>query len=214
MKTRSKTAGAPPWSNDTRSDSKAGTPGRQPGARAEAERVGHAAVGTCHAPAEQARSDVLALRGEVAGEAAELQDVVVDRRRGDEGAEAVTARDQVLALEHLERLAQGHERHAEALCELALVVEPRARREAAGMDAVAQRLGDAVVTRHPCVHADSSCGVLELRSENNAAGAPTEASESNDERDLGATTVMAAIVRPAAGRPQEVPGWGDRLRKR
>src|SRR5207244_689523 len=74
------------------------------GARAEAERVGHAAVGARHAPAEQTRGDVLALRGEVAGEAAQLQDVVVDRRRGDEGAEAVTARDQVLTLEHLERL--------------------------------------------------------------------------------------------------------------
>jgi len=175
------------------------------GARAEAERVGHAAVGARHAPAEQTRGDVLALRGEVAGEAAQLQDVVVDRRRGDEGAEAVTARDQVLTLEHLERLAQRHERHPEALRELALVVEPRPRREAAGVDAVAQRLGDAVVTRHPCVHGDSSVGVLELRAARIVAGAPNGTNESNDERDLGATAVTGGIVRPGPEGPQEDP---------
>src|SRR5262245_62768263 len=52
---------------------------------------------------------VLALGREIAGEAAELEDVVVDRRRGDERAEPVAARDEVLALEELERLAKGHE---------------------------------------------------------------------------------------------------------
>jgi len=92
---------------------------------------------------------VLALGREIPGEAAELEDVVVDRGRGDERPETVAARDQVLALEELERLPQRHQRDAEALRELALVVEPRAGRELAPPDPLAQRLGDAVVARDP-----------------------------------------------------------------
>ena len=107
------------------------------GARAETERIGHAAIGARHASTELVRGHVLALRREVAGEAAKLQDVVVDRRRRDEGAETMTASDQILALEQFQRLPQRHERHAEALRELALIVEPRARREATGVNAVA-----------------------------------------------------------------------------
>jgi len=140
----------------------------------QANVAGDAAIGARHAPAQQPRGDVLALRGELAREATQLEDVVVDRGRGHEGAETVTARDEVLALEHLERLAQRHEGHAEGLRERALVVEPGAGREAATVDTVAQRLGDAVVPRHPCVHADSSVGVLELRAKDIAAGAPME----------------------------------------
>ena len=49
----------------------------------------------------------------------------------------MAARDQILALEQFQRLTQRHERHAEALRELALVVEPGARREATGVNAVA-----------------------------------------------------------------------------
>jgi hypothetical protein len=42
------------------------------------------------------------------------------------------------------------------------------------MDAVAQRLGDAVITRDAYVHADSSVGVLELYAASRTARAPTE----------------------------------------
>src|SRR2546427_413751 len=82
-------------------------------------------------------------------EAAQLEKVVVDRGRGDERPETVAARDEVLALEELERLAQRHERHGEALRELALIVEPGAGRERAAPDPFAQRLGDAVVAWDP-----------------------------------------------------------------
>src|SRR5262250_1629451 len=168
MNTRSKTTGAPPASYETRSDSNAGSPARQPRSRASrrpsrtAETVSLARVMTrpslnsrtwcsgvsarsaritsspsgggrnercrligCASTslsrsststrgrpvrrseprAEQPRRDVLALGREIAGEAAELEDVVVDRRGGDERAEPVAARDEVLALEELERLA-------------------------------------------------------------------------------------------------------------
>src|SRR2546428_150603 len=85
----------------------------------------------------------------LAAAAAQLEDVVVDRGRGDERPETVAARDEVLALEELERLAQRHERHGEALRELALIVEPGAGRERATPDPFAQRLGDAVVAWDP-----------------------------------------------------------------
>ena len=102
---------------------------------------------------------MLALGREVAGETPELEDVVVDRRRGDERAEPVLPRDQVIALEQLERLPQGHERNAEAPRELSLIVESGARRELAATDPFAQRLRDAVVARNAsaelAVHPDA-----------------------------------------------------------
>src|SRR5262249_29569383 len=100
---------------------------------------------------QKARRDVLTLGREIAGEAAELEDVVVDRRRGDERPETVAPRDEVLALEELESLPQRHERDPEALRELSLIVEPGARREQPVADLVAQRLGDLVVARDPTV---------------------------------------------------------------
>ena len=100
----------------------------------EAQRLGDAPVRRREPRAQEPRRDVLALGREIAGEAAELQDVVVDRRRGDERAEPVATRDEMLALEQLERLAEGHERHAEALRELALIVEPRAGGKLAAAD--------------------------------------------------------------------------------
>src|SRR3989442_7305368 len=118
-------------------------------AGSETERVGHAAVGDREPGGEEPRRDVLALGREVPGEAAQLEDVVVDRGRGDERPETVATRDEVLALEELERLAQRHERHGEALRELALIVEPGAGRERAAPDPFAQRLGDAVVAWDP-----------------------------------------------------------------
>src|SRR5207244_12566865 len=75
-----------------------------------------------------------------------------DRRPRHERPEAVAPRDQVLALEQLERLAQGHERHAEALGEAALVVEPGAGTERALADPRAQRSGDLVVAGEAAVH--------------------------------------------------------------
>src|SRR5438045_1909601 len=117
---------------------------------------------------------MLALRGQITREPTQLKDVVVDRGCGHEGAETVAARDEILTLEQLQRLAQRHQGHAEGLRERPLVVEPGAGHEAAAMNAVAQRLGDAVIPRHPCVHADSCVGVLELRAKDHAAGAPTE----------------------------------------
>src|SRR6266850_8127416 len=91
----------------------------------EPQRRGDTPVGRREPRPQQPGCDVLTLGREVAGEATELEDVVVDRRCRDERPEPVTARDQVLALEQLQCLAQGHERDAEALRELALVVEPR-----------------------------------------------------------------------------------------
>src|SRR5882724_13280 len=209
MKTRSKTTGAPPWSNDTRSDSKAGTPARQPSSRAS--RSPSRTADTL----SRARSMVMpslnssTWRSGVVPRSAfsTSSPTAVERNERwrligwpstsrSRSSCTTPARDQVLTLEHLERRAQRHERHPEALRELALVVEPRPRREAAGVDAVAQRLGDAVVTRHPCVHGDSSVGVLELRAARIVAGAPNGTNESNDERDLGATAVTGGIVRP------------------
>src|SRR5205085_5576835 len=56
----------------------------------EAERPRLAPRAADELAAEQARGDVLALRGEIAREPPELEDVVVDRRRGDERPEAVS----------------------------------------------------------------------------------------------------------------------------
>src|SRR5712692_6114206 len=120
-------------------------------ARPEPERAGDTVVGHEELRPDQARRHVLALGLEVAGEPAELQDVVVDGGRRDERPEAVTARDQVLALEQLERLPQRHQRHAEALREPSLVVEPGAGPERALTDPRAKRLGDPVVARDPRV---------------------------------------------------------------
>src|SRR2546428_4214231 len=122
------------------------------GGRAEPEGVGDVVVGAREPRSEEARRHVLAFGREVACEAAELEDVVVDRRRRHERPEAVAPRDQVLALEQLERLAQGHERHAEALGEAALVVEPGAGTERALADPRAQRSGDLVVAGEAAVH--------------------------------------------------------------
>src|SRR5213594_185169 len=115
----------------------------------ELQRLRDAPVGRGEPRPQEPRRDVLALGREIPGEAAQLENVVVDRGRGDERPETVAARDEVLALEELERLPQRHERDAEALRELALVVEPRARRERAAADPFAQRLGDAVVAWDP-----------------------------------------------------------------
>jgi len=84
-------------------------------------------------------------------EAAELEDVVIDRRRRHERPEAVAPRDQVLALEQLQRLPEGHERDAEARREPALGVEPRPGTERALADPRTQRLGDLVVPRQATV---------------------------------------------------------------
>ena len=105
---------------------------------------------------DEPRRHRLALGLEVAGEPAKLEDVVVDGGRRDECPEAVAARDQVLALEQLERLAQRHQRHAEALREPSLVVEPGAGTELALVDPFAQDLGDPVVARDPPVHSDAA----------------------------------------------------------
>src|SRR5438552_2745923 len=74
------------------------------GAAAEAERLRGVTVGDREARAEQARADVLAVGEELAGEATELQDVVIDRRGRDERPEAMAPDDQAVALEQLERL--------------------------------------------------------------------------------------------------------------
>src|SRR5438046_1251043 len=132
MKTRSKTTGAPAASYETRSDRNAG-----------------AAVGAREACSEEPRRHAFALGREVPGEAAELEDVVVDRRRRHERPEAVAPRDQVLALEQLQRLAEGHERDAEALGEPALGVEPGPGTERARANPGAQGVGDLVVAGDP-----------------------------------------------------------------
>src|SRR5262249_40401496 len=134
-------------------------------------------VGRREPRAEQPRRDVLALGREIAGEAAELEDVVIDRRRGDERAEPMAARDEVLALEELQGLTEGHERHAEALRQLALIVESGTRGELAAADPLAQRLGDAVVAGNSTVqpHPDAvhqNLSVLELRTPTAIATAP------------------------------------------
>ena len=109
---------------------------------------GHLAIRPARSGSEKPGGDVLALGGEVAGEALELEDVVVDGGRGDEGAESVTARDEPLALQQLERLAEGHQRHAELARELALVVEPLTGASVPVADALAQAPGDLVIAGH------------------------------------------------------------------
>ena len=105
--------------------------------------------------------DVFALGDEVTGESPQLQDVVVDRGRRDERAESVAPGDQVVALQDVERLAERHQRHAERLRKLTLVVETGARREISTADPVTQRLGDTVIARHASVQ---SGGAPRLRS--------------------------------------------------
>ena len=85
---------------------------------------------------------------EIARKGAQVENVVVDRRAGDEGAQAVAAGDESIALEQIESLAQRHQRDAELPCEAPLVVEALAGAVTAGDDALAQRLGDLVIARH------------------------------------------------------------------
>jgi hypothetical protein len=118
----------------------------------QAEGPGDVTVGDREPRAEEPRGHGLALGEQLAGEPAQLEDVVIDRRGGHEGAETVTTDDQVLALEHLERLAQGHQRDAEGLRELALVRQRRAGRELSRADLPAQRFGDPVIPRTPSDH--------------------------------------------------------------
>ena len=101
---------------------------------------------------EHPGGDGLALGREVAGEALQLEDLVVDGGRRHERAEPVPPGDETVALQQLERLAQGHERHAEVAGEPALVGQRRARRPLAVADAPAKGLGDAVIARHASVH--------------------------------------------------------------
>jgi len=68
----------------------------------------------------------------------------------------VAPHDEVLALEQLERLAQGHQRDAEGLRELSLVGERRARRQPVVADLLAQRFGDAVIPGDASAHATIS----------------------------------------------------------
>src|SRR5574341_1805753 len=118
------------------------------GAGVEPELARRVPVGPGGVGGQEARGDVLADGGEIAREGAEVEDVVVDGRRGNEGAEAMTARDQAVALEHLERLAEGHERDTEALSEAALVVEALTRRDGAGADPVTEGIRDLMVAGH------------------------------------------------------------------
>ena len=122
------------------------------GARAEAQRGAGPVVGHRRPHAEHARGDGLALGGEIGGEAAQLGDLVVDRGRRDERAEAVAPRDQIVALEQFERLAERHEGDAEVAREASLVGQRRPRRPLALADALTERVGDAVVARQPSVH--------------------------------------------------------------
>ena len=123
-----------------------------PGPRGEAERDTGAAVGHRRPRVEHARGHRFALRGQLAREPAQLEDLVVDGRRRHEGAEPVPPCDEMVALEQLERLAQRHQRHAEVTREAALVGQRRARRPLAAADALAQRLGDPVIPRQASDH--------------------------------------------------------------
>src|SRR5512145_419753 len=74
-----------------------------------------------------------------------MENVVVDRRRGHERPQTVLAADQLLALEQLQGLAQGHQRDAELARHLALIGQPRAGRQLTTLDSFAELFGDAVV---------------------------------------------------------------------
>ena len=123
-----------------------------PRALGQAQLLRHAPIGPPEAAAEKPGRHVLAHGAEIPRERPELEDVVVDGRGRHEGAEAVAARDQALAREHVEGLAERHERHSEGLGELALIVETLPRRQAARADARAQSLGDLVIARHRPSH--------------------------------------------------------------
>ena len=120
------------------------------GARVEAELARRVPISPGALGAEEPRGDLLAHRREVSGEGAEVEDVVVDGRRRDEGTEAVPSRDQTVSLKHIERLAESHEGDPEVLSETALVVEALARRDAAGSDPITEDLRDLVVPGYPC----------------------------------------------------------------
>src|SRR5713101_5327398 len=122
------------------------------GARVEAELARRVPISPGTLDAEEPRGDLLAHSGEVSGEGAEVEDVVVDGRRRHESAEAVPARDQTLSFQDLERLTQGHERDPEVLRETPLVVEALARPNAAGANPLTQDLRDLMVPGHSCSH--------------------------------------------------------------
>jgi hypothetical protein len=114
----------------------------------EPQRRGHAAVGGGRVAAHEACRHVLAERGEVAGQRSQVEDVVVDGRAGDEGAEAVPAGDQAVALEQVERLAERHEGDPELAREAPLIVQALARPLAARDDPLAEGLRDLVIPWH------------------------------------------------------------------
>jgi hypothetical protein len=123
-----------------------------PRAGGDAEPRAHAMVGQRRPRAEQARGHRLALGREVAGEAAELGDLVVDGRGRHERADAVAADDEVVALQELQGLPQRHQRHAELAGQPPLVGQRRAGCPLGGADALAKGIGDAVIPRQPSVH--------------------------------------------------------------
>src|SRR6185312_5238059 len=91
---------------------------------------------------------VLTERGEVARERAQVEDVVVDGGARHKGAESVTARDQPVALQQVESLAERHQGHPELAREAALRIEALPGATAVRRDALAERLGDLVIARH------------------------------------------------------------------
>src|SRR5882724_10859617 len=86
------------------------------------------AVGDGEATAEEPSGDALALGREVAGERAQVEDVVIDDRRGHEGAPELAG-------------------------QASLVIESLAGRRAALGDALAKTLGDLVIPGYPVLHA-------------------------------------------------------------
>src|SRR2546422_2844395 len=171
-----------------------------PRAGPEAERVGDGAVRSREPHGKEPRRDVLALGREVPGEAAELEDVVIDRRRRHERPEAVAPGDQVLALEQLQRLPEGHERDAEARREPALGFEPRPGTERALADPRTQRLGDLVVPRQATVDPSVSIHPKSSRcSRTPSSRACRESADTRRQRKATPTGTWALPRRPILG---------------
>jgi len=78
-----------------------------PRPRADSERAGDPSVREHETTPKESRGHALTLRGQIAGEGAQMQDVVVDDRRGHEGAKAMPPGDEPVALRHVFRLPAG-----------------------------------------------------------------------------------------------------------
>src|SRR5437764_2882066 len=116
-------------------------------AACEPELFGDTRVRLDEAATEHARVKLEPLAGDLLGEAAEVPHRIAHPLRRDERSQTVTKHDQVLLLQQLKRLANGHHRHAVALRQLPLGSKPITRSERSLLDLLPQIAVDPEVMR-------------------------------------------------------------------